>query len=578
MKKFFKNLAYVYKMSKGSTSKMVIYAVLNIFRIGFNIVFPILSAKQIVYLTSNKFHQLLMIALVILGVNIVAKVISYITDAIGDKLYIEILERVRIKVANSFLAIETKIINSHSSGVFLQRIGDDCDNLGDVFGTLLEHLKAFFQCIGVFVAIFIVSKIVFVYCIIEVLVIYIIQKKRVAIWKENRKIYKDSVEKFGGFATELVRGTKDIKMLNSEKPFSSKIDELTKDVNRKYYTHVMVNRRYNYFRNGVRDIFDFILVALVIILINKGYLEITFALVISNYMATVKTMGSNISDFMSFATSFDLSCERIRELVDGDVFPKETFGNVHLKKVNGDFEFKNVSFKYGEDERKVLDNISFKVNANETVAFVGKSGVGKSTIFNLLCKLYKCDKGEITIDGVNINELDKDSIRGNITIVSQNPYIFNVSIKDNFKLVKKNVTFDEIKKACKAARLDKFIESLPDKYDTIVGEGGVNLSGGERQRLAIARALVQKTEIILFDEATSSLDNETQEEIQKAIEGMKKEYTILIIAHRLSTIVNADRILFIDKGKVVAEGTHRELLKNCKQYKELYKTELINNK
>ena len=182
--------------------------------------------------------------------------------------------------------------------------------------------------------------------------------------------------------------------------------------------------------------------------------------------------------------------------------------------------------------------------------------------------------GTITIDNVDIRNLDKDTIRGNITIISQNPYIFNLSIKDNLRLVKNDVTDIEMKEACKMACLDEFIESLTDKYDTLIGEGGVNLSGGQRQRLAIARALVQKTEIILFDEATSALDNETQSKIQEAIDNMKKDYTILIIAHRLSTVINSDRILFLNDGKIEDIGTHKELLRRNKEYRLLYEAEL----
>ena len=218
--------------------------------------------------------------------------------------------------------------------------------------------------------------------------------------------------------------------------------------------------------------------------------------------------------------------------------------------------------------------MSFRVHANETVGFVGKSGAGKSTIFSLLCKLYDNYSGDILIDDVNIKELDRDSIRGNISVISQNPYIFNMSIKDNLKIVKKELTDKEMKEACKLACLDQFIESLPMKYDTIVGEGGVLLSGGQKQRLAIARALIQKTEIILFDEATSALDNETQKQIQEAIDNLKSEYTIMIIAHRFSTILNCDRIFYIEDGKVIDSGTHNDLLKRCKQYKTLYESEI----
>ena len=160
--------------------------------------------------------------------------------------------------------------------------------------------------------------------------------------------------------------------------------------------------------------------------------------------------------------------------------------------------------------------------------------------------------------------------RNNMSYISQNPYIFNLSIRDNLLLVKDNVTEKEMIKACKTAQLHDFIMSLPNGYDTIIGEGGVILSGGERQRLAIARALIKKTEIILFDEATSALDNETQEKIRDAINNLKGKYTILIIAHRLSTIVNSDRIIMIDKGKIITSGTHQELINTSKEYYKLY--------
>ena len=251
-------------------------------------------------------------------------------------------------------------------------------------------------------------------------------------------------------------------------------------------------------------------------------------------------------------------------------------GTKHLEKIHGDFEFKDVTFGY--KDKRILNKLNFKIDANSTIAFVGKSGSGKTTIFNLLCKMYDIESGTITIDGIDIKELDKDSIRGNITVISQNPYIFNMSIRDNLKLVKRDLTENEMKKACKMACLDDFIKELPDGYDTIIGEGGVNLSGGQKQRLAIARALVQKTEIILFDEATSALDNETQDKIQNAIENMKNEYTILIIAHRLSTIINSDKIMLLDKGKIECTGTHRQLLETSEKYRKLYETELLDDK
>ena len=314
------------------------------------------------------------------------------------------------------------------------------------------------------------------------------------------------------------------------------------------------------------------LIVFLIFLISKNNLNIANAIILFSYRTRLLTnLMEKIGDLLTEVKSFNLASERVFALLSDKQFKKEKFGKVHLDKVEGDFEFKNVFFAY--DDKEVLKNINFKVRANETVAFVGKSGAGKTTIFSLLCKLYNVDSGTIKIDGVDINELDEESIRSNITIISQNPYIFNMSIKDNLRLVKENITDEEIKRACHLACLDDFIETLPLKYDTIVGEGGVMLSGGQRQRLAIARAFIQETEIILFDEATSALDNETQEKIQTAINNLKENYTILIIAHRLSTIVNCDRILVLDDGCVKDEGTHNELLRKSKIYKKLYETE-----
>ena len=187
--------------------------------------------------------------------------------------------------------------------------------------------------------------------------------------------------------------------------------------------------------------------------------------------------------------------------------------------------------------------------------------------------MYEVDKGKILIDNKDINELDKDSIRSNIIIINQSPYIFNLSIKDNLKLIKEDLTEEEMINACKLACLDNFINSLPQKYDTIIGEGGINLFGGQKQRLAIARAFIQNSEIILFDEATSALDNETQNQIVNAINNIKNKFTTIIISHRLSTIINCKKIMVLNNGIIEDIGTHEYLIKNNKTYKNLYKTE-----
>ena len=207
------------------------------------------------------------------------------------------------------------------------------------------------------------------------------------------------------------------------------------------------------------------------------------------------------------------------------------------------------------------------------MALVGRSGSGKTTIMNLISRLYDPFSGMITIDGINIRDFDRESLRGCMSVVTQSPYIFQMSIRDNLRIVNQDMTEEEMKNAAALACIDGEIESKPEKYDTVVGEGGISLSGGQRQRLAIARALLRDCKILLLDEATSALDNVTQDNIRKSLDRIKGKCTVIIIAHRLSTIVGADRILYLQDGQILAEGTHDELLKSCAQYRELYEKE-----
>lgn len=575
VKKTVSNLKYAWTYAKSEKWKIIKYIIVNLIQVGISVFIPILSAKMIVSLTNNQLTQLIFIAFIIFLVENLRNFIHYNSMYYSNVIYRETLKKIQIDLGKNILKLENKTIDENSSGLFIQRLTSDTTRIADIFNTLNMNLTNIITDIGIFVAIFIISKIMFIYLVVFTVIIYLLEKKRIDLRNEKDKIYRKQQEKVSGFTGEIVRGVRDIKMLNSEKSF---IGELTKKINLlndSRYEMVNIDRNYRLIIGFNRDLSDLILIILLVILIDKFGLTIASAFIIHNYSSRVTYIIGSIANLFENLKDFNLSCERIFDILDEGKFRKESFGDKHIEKVEGNFEFSNVYFGY--DKKNFIKDLSFKINANETVAFVGKSGVGKTTIFNLLCKMYDVKKGKITIDGIDINELDKDTIRGNITIISQNPYIFNMSIKENLKIVKSNATDKEIKEACKIACLDEFIDKLPKKYNTVIGEGGINLSGGQKQRLAIARALIQKTEIILFDEATSALDNETQSKIQEAIDNMKKNYTILIIAHRLSTIINADRILYIEDGCVIAEGTHKELLKNCIPYKQLYESEIINN-
>lgn len=335
---------------------------------------------------------------------------------------------------------------------------------------------------------------------------------------------------------------------------------------------IKIRTKYNYYENNVRGFTDFLFIVFGIYLYSKGLLAIPTFVILYNYQSKVKNLLTGVVQLLEYNKKFVVSANRIYEIIENERFQKEKFGTIKVKKLEGSIRFQDVSFGY--DEKKILHHMNFEIEPNQKVAFVGKSGVGKTTIFNLITRLYEVREGNVFLDGYNIKDLDCDSIRNNMSIITQNPYIFNFSIKENLLLAKENASMKEIRKCCKMACIDDFIMELPNKYDTMIGENGVILSGGQKQRLAIARALLMKTEIILFDEATSALDNETQSEIQNAIENLKGEYTILIVAHRLSTIIDSDKIFVVDEGKIIDSGTHKELLKHCEFYKNLYEKDL----
>ena len=573
MKDFLKNIKRVWKYSKSQKVKIYLYYLCHLINIANGILLPIISAKIIVYLTNSEFYQIVMMGFAIFFIESLYSITTYFSYLLAGYIYRETLSSLETDLGKEVLKLDNKSIDENGSGVFISRITNDAGQLSDIFNSIGFHLSQIFKNIGIFIAVFLVSKTCFIYLLFIAIITFLIDKKRTNERTKNEKIVKKKEELTTGFIGEMVRGVRDIKMLNSEHSFINKLEERIIDANNEKYRANKINRIIQYIGNVVRDVSELGLVILLVYLLSKKYLTPTIALVIYHYSGNTSYVTIFISEFLDTVVDFNVACGRVFSLIDNKEFKKEKFGNKHIDIVKGNFEFNKVTFGYKDDDL-VLKNLSFKIKSHETVAFVGKSGAGKTTIFSLLCKMYPEYKGKITIDGIDIKELDKDSIRGNITIISQNPYIFNVSIKENLQLVKEDVTDEEIKEACHLACLDTFIEGLKDKYDTIVGEGGVTLSGGQKQRLAIARALIQKTEIILFDEATSALDNETQEHIQKAIENMKNKYTILIIAHRLSTIINSDRILFLNDGQILAEGSHKELLKKCPEYKQLYESEI----
>lgn len=294
----------------------------------------------------------------------------------------------------------------------------------------------------------------------------------------------------------------------------------------------------------------------------------SFTVVFSSMMAMLRPLKSLTNVNSQFQRGM-AACQTLFEFLD--LKTEADNGTVNMEKVEGNVKFKNVSFSYLGKENKALNNISFDIPKGTTVALVGRSGSGKSTIANLLTRFYDVDEGEILLDGINIQHYTLKNLREQCSVVSQQVHLFNDTIANNIAYAATDkYSRDEIIAAAKAAHAMEFIEKLDNGLDTVIGENGASLSGGQRQRLAIARALLRNSPVLVLDEATSALDTESERAIQSALDVLQKDRTVLVIAHRLSTIEKADEILVVDHGNIIERGNHTELLAKGGAYKQLH--------
>lgn len=557
------------KLAKGN---LVYYAAVSIIEAIISILLPIVSAKIILNMTDGLFSQLILTGLAVMLLQCVIRLISFFKTVFYKRIFNVTIEAMKMDLTKAILDLEIRELDNSNSGLFINRINKDTEDIAGVFMEFAYWISYIISNMGVLVTIFILNKYMFVFSLITTLTCYFIHRKKVNKMYKIQKKLRSLSEDVTSLSTEVIRGIRDIKVLNASDVVLSSMGKRINDVLDERSKLINNRNLFDILDSIVKNVFSFLFLVLGVYLCSKNLLTIPVFVILYNYLNKVYGLLNGIANLSEYLKTFALSSSRIYEIIYNEEFKKEEFGNKHIDKIIGNIEFKNVSFEYN-DNVSVLKKLNLKIKENETVAIVGKSGAGKTTLFSLMSYLYKPTKGKILIDGIDISKLDRGSIRDNISIITQNPYIFNFSIKENLLLTSPDATDDEIKNACKIASLDEFIETLPDGYDTVVGEGGVTLSGGQRQRLAIARALLMKTKIILFDEATSALDNDTQANIQESIKHMKGDFTIVIVAHRLSTIKDADRILVLDDGAIVQEGTHKQLMKSSTLYKNLYKKE-----
>ena len=564
----------IFHYLKEDKVKMILLVILMICNYIPDLCCPIFIGKALEFLLLKKYALFVKYLVlyfsgyvIVYGVLLIPRLILY------NKLQMSFINKVCKDMYNKYQNLPAIAFEKAGVGELINRLSSDPDRVLDLLNQLVKMILKIIMALIIVIVSFKISIFIGIEITIFAIIMGIISSKYFPVIKSTQKEIKKESDKLIKRATENLTGIREIKALGIK---NNMINLVNNDIDNYCNKSLKINR-YESVYNGLNNIVYYVLQFIILLtcgyLFIKGHIVYSVLMMVHTYIWRIDEVAETLSSFGVNYNKVKVSLSRIDEVVNNKIFKDEIYGDINLNNAKGNVTFKNVSFKYTKKENLTLDNLSLNIKTNQKTAIVGRSGNGKTTIFNLLLRYFDVTNGKVLIDGVDIKELTEESLRKTISCVRQNPFLFNMSIFENFKIVKPDITLKEVKALCKRAYIDEYIESLPKKYNTIIGEGGINLSGGQKQRLAIARTLLLNTKIILFDEATSALDNESQKYIKMTIDDLTKDHTIIIIAHRLSTIIDADEILVIENGKLESKGNHKDLLKKSKVYKGLYENE-----
>lgn len=528
--------------------------------------------RMITYIGFLDINNSIKYAILIVVISIFTPIIIWGWSIIMTKIIQKVIKNLRIDLIDCVSRTKTSKFDEVNSGAIISRVNSDTSTVTEAVNLTLNYLISILSALAFTVYICFINIYLGILLILSIIFFSVFEN---GYQKHNYKMAKKQnlvADRRVGLISEIARGIRDIKSLNIRGNVQGKFNENASHMENVSVDRVVGNNAWKICRRFAQVIFDFGILLLGIYLLSWGQITVGALIVTIFYKGQSMHLIQFLADVREAFGNARVSAERICEILDDKDYEKEKFGTKTIFEPKGIIEFKKVNFKY-KNGANIFENFDLKIEPNQSVAFVGKSGQGKSTLLSLIPRLYDVTGGEILIDDIAIKDLSEDGLRELVTVVPQTPYIFNTTIRENLKFVQENLSDEEMIEVCKKAQIHDFIMTKEKGYDSVVGENGLILSGGQRQRLAIARGLLKKSKIILFDEATSSLDNENQRKIQDIILELSKEHTILIVAHRLSTVVNCDEIIMIDGGKIVAKGKHKELMKNCTEYKELYKIE-----
>ena len=503
-----------------------------------------------------------------------AKNISlYIKNITLSIVQYRLIRDLRNKLYSHFHYLSLSYFNKNKSGELTAVLVNDIDNMRNSLSIMFQ--KLFVEPINILILmslLFIVSPKL---ASIALLIIPISSVIIFGISHSIRRRSKRSQAQLAGMTSMIAETIGSMRIVKAFATKSFEIKRFARET-QKYYQLMLRRDRLRFVSSPVSETFGATIAALLLwvgardVLVTQSISSedfLRFILLLFSLFQPLKNLTNVVNELQNGLASAD----RVFAIMDIDSDIKDRNNAAEIVDLKESLSFNQVSFSYGEKNDKVLNNINFKINKGEIIALVGPSGAGKSTLVDLIPRFYDTLDGSIKIDNKNIKELKISSLRSLMGIVTQETFLFDDSVKANIAYGLENISDDQIEEAAKAANADDFIKELPDGYNTIIGERGVSLSGGQKQRIAIARAIVKNPPILILDEATSSLDSESEKHVQSAIENLMSKRTVIVIAHRLSTVHNADKILVLEKGQIVQEGKHEDLVNNEGLYKQLHK-------
>ena len=499
----------------------------------------------------------------------------YLARSILIKIGNEVVKALQIKLSSCILKSDVNTIESKHSGKYLAHVFYDTGQVSQLVSAgILNLMKDSLTLIVLVGLMFYQNWKLALFALIMMPLAAFVAK---SLGKRINKAVSESAKIEGNltsYLSEIIKGSRMIKIFQQE-------DLELKRSQEKLNIRMNIQNKIGFILIRATPIME-VLTGIMIagFIYFSGYMIANGEMEINNFFSFLTAMMLAYQPIRSLATINMLfnqgavGAQRVFEILDAEPTIKEIDSAPNLKITKGEIKFEKVSFAYPKTKEQAIKNINVLIEGGSTAALVGHSGAGKSTIINLLPRFYDPEEGEVSIDGQNISKITLSSLRKNISMVSQDIILFDDIVRANIAYANQRATQEEIKKACDFAAANEFIEKLPQSYETIIGENGIRLSGGQKQRISIARAVLKNSPIILLDEATSSLDSESEEKVQNAVMNLTKNKTTLVIAHRLSTIIRANKIIVINQGKIVDTGTHSELLKNSMIYKNLYSKQL----